>query len=96
MNNEMIGRYGQLWMEFMETHEPQKATQMQEQGVFEDTARLVDRDAAEYCRLLNRQYAQQNPPPDDADGYRKWRYARDYYVDSAVMRERVLIVVSSV
>lgn len=91
---EQIGYYGQAWMSFMEENHPKLAAKMQKQGAFENVARSVNRSACDYCDLLRRQYAQQNPPPDDPEAYRSWKYTRDYYIDSAVMRERVLVAVT--
>ena len=91
---EQIGYYGQAWMRFMEENHPKLAAKMQKQGTFENVARSVNRSACDYCDLLRRQYAQQNPPPDDPEAYRSWKYTRDYYIDSAVMRERVLVAVT--
>ncbi|HAG14287.1 MAG TPA: hypothetical protein DCG49_10575 [Ruminococcus sp.] len=64
---------------------------MQKRGTFEAVARSVNQNACDYCDLLNRQ---QNPPPEDPAAYRAWKKTRDYYIDSAVMRERVLVAVT--
>ena len=90
---EQIGYYGQTWMSFMEENHPKLAAQMQKRGSFEDTARSVNRDACNYFKLLAEQYVRQNPPPDEPVAYQIWKYTRDYYIDSAVMRERVLVAV---
>lgn len=92
---EQIGYYGQAWMSFMEENHPKLAAKMQKQGAFENVARSVNRSACDYCDLLRRQYAQQNPPPDDPEAYRSWKYTSDYYIDSAVMRERLLVTVTA-
>ncbi len=94
MNQDTIGYYGQTWMSFMEENHPKLAAQMQKRGTFEAVARSVNQDAGDYCDLLNRQYAEQNPPPDDPEAYRSWKKTRDYYIDSTVMRERVLVAVT--
>ena len=94
MNQDTIGYYGQSWMSFMEENYPKLAALMQKRGTFEVVARSVDQNACDYCDLLNRQYAQQNPPPDEPAAYRSWKKTRDYYIDSAVMRERVLVAVT--
>lgn len=91
---EQIGYYAQAWMRFMEENHPELADEMQQQGTFEDVARSVNRSACDYSDLLRQQYAQQNPPPDNPEAYRSWKYTRDYYIDSAVMRERVLVVIT--
>ncbi len=90
-NQTEIGYYGNAWMSFMEENYPKQAAQMQKHGVFENVAQSVNHSACEYYKLLADQYAQQNPPPDDPEAYRSWKYTRDYYIKSAVMRERVLI-----
>ena len=94
MNQDTIGYYGQAWMSFMEENHPKLAAQMQKRGTFEAVARSVNQNACDYCDLLNRQYAHQNPPPDDSDAYRAWKYTRDYYIDGTVMQERVLVAVT--
>ncbi len=94
MNQDVIGYYGQAWMSFMEENHPKLAAQMQKRGTFEAVARSVNQSACDYCDLLNRQYAEQNPPPDDPKAYRTWKKTRDYYIDGAVMRERVLVAVT--
>ncbi|MBR5361993.1 MAG: hypothetical protein IK134_01525 [Oscillospiraceae bacterium] len=93
---EQIGYYGQAWMSFMEENYAKLAAQLQKCGTYEEVARSVDRSACDYCDLLRKQYAQQNPPPDDPEAYRTWKYTRDYYINSTVMRERVLIAVTRV
>ena len=89
-----IGYYGNAWMSFMEENHPKQVQEMQKRGTYEDVARSVNHSACEYYKLLAGQYAQQNPPPNDPEKYRSWKYTRDYYIDSAVMRERVLIAVT--
>jgi hypothetical protein len=93
---EQIGYYGQAWINFMEENHPKLAAQMQMRGTFEAAARSVNRNACDYFKLLAEQYARQNPPPDDPEAYRSWKYTRDYYINGAVMRERVLVAVTSV
>ena len=89
-----IGYYGNAWMSFMEENHPKLVQEMQKRGTYEDVARSVNRSACEYFKLLAAQYAQQNPPPDDPESYRSWKYTRDYYIDGEVMRERVLVAVT--
>lgn len=91
MMKETIGYYGQYWMAFMDAQFPYEAEALQEKGYFEEVAREVDRSANEYLELLNRQYAELYPPPEDPEKYRSWRYIRDFYTDGIVMRERVLV-----
>lgn len=93
MHNE-IGYYGNEWMMFMEAHHPELVQQMQRDGTYEDVARLVNRSACDYYSLLFKQYAQQNPPPDESEAYQSWKYTCDYYINSIVMREQVLVAVT--
>ena len=92
---DKIGRYGQEWMHFMEVHHQDQVQQMKQAGTFEAKAQAVHRSATDYRALLEQQFAKQNPPPEDFDALRSWYFSRDYYVDSIVMRERVLIAVTT-
>ena len=88
--------YSLAWMDFMEENHPDLVAQLKQEGIYEEVAWSVSCRAVEYCDLLKRQYAQQNPPPEDQEAYRSWKFTRDYYVDSAVMREKVLVAVTRV
>ena len=94
MNQDTIGYYGHAWMSFMKENHPKLAAQLKERGTFEAIARSVNQSACDYCDLLNWQYTQQKPPSDDPEAYRSWKFTRDYYINSAVMRERVLVAVT--
>ena len=88
---DKIGRYGQEWMHFMEVHHQDQVQQMKQADTFEAKAQAVHRSATEFRALLEQQFAKQNPPPEDFDALRSWCFSRNYYVDSIVMRERILI-----
>lgn len=90
-----VGHYGLAWMDFMEENHPELVEQMKQNGIYDEVAWSVGCRADEYCKLLRKQYAQQNPKPDDPAEYRSWKYTRDYYIDSAVMREKVLVAVTT-
>lgn len=90
-----IGYYGNAWMEFMEENHPKLVRQMKKTRTYEAVAQSVNSDACDYYNLLAEQYAQQTPPPEDPEAYRSWKYTRDYYIDSAVMREKVLVAVTT-
>lgn len=94
MNQDAIGYYGQEWKHFMEDHYPKLVAQMQKHGIYDDVAISVNRSACDYGDVLRTQYAKQNPPPDEPEQYRKWKFTRDHYIESAVMRERVLVAVT--
>ncbi len=94
-NSESIGSYGRMWMHFMEMEHPELVREMQEQGQYKAVARSVDRAAWEYRELLDAQYEQMNPRPTDFEAALQWERARAFYTDSAVMRERVLVAVTT-
>jgi hypothetical protein len=92
MDEEPIGTYGTAWMKWMEEHHPHLAAHMRLKHIFLTVARSVDNSAWEYRELLENQYRKQNPP-SPAITYEdnvKYNATMIYYVDSAVMRERVL------
>lgn len=93
--DETLGFYAHAWMEFMDTYHPELAQQMQGDGTYERAARAVEHSANDYRDLLNRQYAQQNPPPEGLSALRAWYHTRDFYVNSMVMRENVLVAVTT-
>ena len=93
-NFETIGNYGKMWMRFMEEQHPELVQEMQP-GQLEAVARSVDRSAWEYRELLDTQYEQMNPRPTDFEAALQWERARAFYTDSAVMRERVLVAVTT-
>ena len=79
----------------MEENHPDLVAEMKQNGSYEEVAWSVSCRAIKYCDLLNRQYAKQNPPPEDPDAYRSWKIPRDYTIDSAVMRKKVLVAVTT-
>ncbi|MCQ2416633.1 MAG: hypothetical protein MJ071_02345 [Oscillospiraceae bacterium] len=93
--HKTAGYYGLAWMDFMEENHPELVAEMKKAGTYEAVAQSVNSDACNYYNLLAEQYAQQNPPLEDPDAYRSWKYTRDYYIDSAVMREKVLVAVTT-
>ena len=93
--HKTAGYYGLAWMDFMEENHPDLVAEMKKNGTYDEVAWSVSCRAVEYCDLLKKQYAKQNPPPKDPDEYRSWKFTRDFYIDSAVMRERVLVTVTT-
>jgi len=86
-----VGYYGTQWLEFMENHHLKLFRRMTKDKTLHAVARSVNEYASDYKALLDRQYEQSYPRPYDSEELRKWRFTRDYYTDSEVMRERVLI-----
>jgi hypothetical protein len=89
-----IGYYGTKWLEFMKIHHPNLFRQLKKKQTLLAVAESVNKYAREYKQLLDRQYEQVNPRPyefEGEDALRSWKFTRDFYTDSAVMREKVLI-----
>ena len=87
-----IGSYGRKWIDFMVQNHLDLVWEMTKAETFEEVARSVDDEAWEYRELLDNQYAKQNPRPQNSfEQIVAWEYTRQFYTDSAVMRERVLV-----
>ncbi len=92
MEEEPIGSYGLAWMHFMETQYPEWVEVLRFQHRYLTEARKVDESAWEYRFLLDEQYAKENPRPNTGfEENLKWERARQFWTDSTVMRERILI-----
>jgi hypothetical protein len=85
-----IGSYGTRWLNWMQDNHKKLVREMKAKNIFLTVARSVDKDAWNYRDLLDRQYEESNPRPHGFEEVRKWEFTREYYTDSAVMRERVL------
>ena len=91
---EDVGYYGMKWLEFMENHYPNIYRRLEKSETLYTIAQSVDKSAWEYRELLDRQYEQLHPRPyewEDESEHSSWKFTRNFYTDSAVMRERVLI-----
>ena len=91
-NRGFIGKYASLWEDWMEEHYPDLVDEMWENGTFRDVMRSVEDMANEYKDLLDRQYDETHPRPT-CGSFEKivsWEYTREFYTDSATMRDRVL------
>ena len=89
----VIGYYGSKWLDFMEEHYTKLFRQLEKKQTLYAVAQSVDKYAWDYKALLDRQYEQLHPRPSewDEDELRSWTFTRNFYTDSAVMRERVLV-----
>ena len=91
MEEEPIGSYGMSWIRFMKENYPHLVELMRLHHKFLTVARKVDEYAFHYKELLDEQYAKSYPRPDGFEECLKWERTRDFYTDSTVMRERVLV-----
>ena len=96
MEEEPVGSYGMKWIDFMEREYPELVTEMELYNRFLTVARSVDKSAWMYREILERDYERMNPRPQTNSFEELLRYntAMDFYVDSTVMREKVLIPVT--
>jgi hypothetical protein len=90
VDDEPIGTYGTLWQEWMQNHHKKLVREMRRKGTFEAVARSVDDDAWRYRELLDRQYEEMHTRPLTFEEIVSWERTREYYTDSAVMRDNVL------
>jgi hypothetical protein len=76
----------------METQYPEWVEVLRFQHRYLTEARKVDESAWEYRMLLDEQYAKANPRPNTGfEENLRWERTRQYYTDSTVMRERILV-----
>ena len=88
-----VGYYGTQWLLFMENNHKKIYRQLKREGTLEAVAKSVDDYACDYKKLLDKQYEEMHERPSDIEGegaFRSWKFTRDFYTDSEVMRERVL------
>ena len=96
MEEEPIGGYGMAWMHFMEDQHPDLVDMMMFHHRYLTVARSVDRHAWEYRELLDRQYEQANPRPTGSfEKIYAWEKMREFETDGTVMREIVLVPVTT-
>ena len=89
-----VGYYGNQWLEFMERCHPKLYRELKRKGTLREVARSVHIYAADYKKLLDRQYDEYHFAPSffcTEEEQRSWEFTRNFYTDGTVMRERVLI-----
>jgi uncharacterized iron-regulated protein len=90
---EEVGGYGMKWANWMEDNHKKLVREMKKNKTFAAVAKSTNEYARSYRELLNRQYEQLHPRPYEFEGeeaLQAWKFTRDFYTDSEVMRERVL------
>jgi len=85
-----MGDYALEWLKFMEREHPRLLQKMFADGTLFDVAQSVDESAWEYRFCLEEEYKRAYPSPNTYEESVKWHRTRNFYVDSIVMRERVL------
>jgi hypothetical protein len=91
-----IGSYGREWIDFMEGNHPQKVREMQEDGRFLEVAQSVDDEAWAYDELLTNQYLKAHPYPNTYEENVRYHRTKNFHVEGAVIREKVLIPITTV
>jgi hypothetical protein len=94
VTDEELGTYGRKWLEWMQEQHPKKVAKMKSKGTLLAVAKSVDDDAWEYSELLERKNLKAHPYPNSFEENVRYHTTKNFYVDSAVMRERVLIAYS--
>jgi hypothetical protein len=89
-----VGNYGSEWLEFMHSNHPNLVEQMTANNTLMLVAQSVDDRAWEYRFLLEVQYKKAHPYPNTYEANVKWHTTRNFYVDSEVMRDKVLLPVT--
>jgi hypothetical protein len=92
---DQIGSYAEKWFAFMEENHPRLVKKMLADGTLLDVAQSVDDTAWDYRELLDAQYMKQNPRPKTFEEIVKWETTRMFYTDGQVMREKVLIPITT-
>ena len=88
---EPIGIYGLQWMHFMEKEYPEWVEVLQFEHRYLTEARKIDKSAWEYRLLLDAQYEKENPRPDNFEETVAWARTQQFFSDSTVMREMILV-----
>ena len=91
VEDDPVGTYGMRWLDFMQGNHPELVKKMIASGTLAAVARSVDERAWEYDGLLEKQYLATHPSPNTFEENVKYHTTKNFYVDSAVMREKVLI-----
>ena len=89
-----IGTYGCQWMNWMEEHHKSKVREMKLAGNYQDVAKSIDNRAWDYYELLEKQYMEAHPYPNSYEENVAYHTTKNFYVDSTVMREVVLMAVT--
>jgi len=90
-----VGSYARKWLDFMVEHHPDLVWEMTKSETLEAVAQSVDDTAWNYHDLLEKQYAEAHRRPKTFEEIVKWEYTRAFYVNGAVMREKVLIPITT-
>ena len=86
-----IGSYGQKWLEFMRTCHTEMVVELTAENRLYEVAKSVDDYAWQLWELLDKQYRKYHPRPTEFEEVLSWERTKSFYIDGAVMRERVLI-----
>ena len=93
--DEPITFYGFRWVDWMHENHPDLVSEMKRKDIFHMVAMSIDKSAWDYRDLLESQYANFHPRPETFEEIVKWEFTRNFYIDSSVMREKVLIPLTS-
>jgi len=93
--DDLVGTYGMKWLDFMQRNHPKLVKRMITDGTLVAVARSVDDAAWEYRELLDNQYERAYPRPNGFEKIVEWETTRTFYTDGEVMRDRVLVPITT-
>lgn len=86
---EPIGMFGRLWMQWMEENYPEKVDWMRFQHNYLTVARSVESRARAYQEMLETRFEEQNPRPTDFNRILAWEQQKKFEVENLVIRDEV-------
>ena len=96
LNEEPVGKFGTLWMQWMEENYPEKVEWMMLNNRYLTVARSVEQRTREYMELLDRQYQQTNPRPvGNFNATLAWEQEKQYLVENQAIRDEVYRAVTT-
>ena len=96
LNEEPVGKFGTLWMQWMEENYPEKVEWMMLNNRYLTVARSVEQRTRKYMELLDRQYQQTNPRPvGNFNAALAWEQEKQYLVENQAIRDEVYRAVTT-
>ncbi|MBR3420345.1 MAG: TnpV protein [Oscillospiraceae bacterium] len=96
LSEEPVGKFGTLWMQWMEENYPEKVEWMMLNNRYLTVARSVEQRTREYMELLDRQYQQTNPRPvGNFNAALAWEQEKQFLVENQAIRDEVYRAVTT-
>ncbi len=96
LTEEPVGKYGQMWMQWMEENYPEKVEWMMLRNRYLTVARSVEQRTREYLEQLDQQYRKTNPrPTGDFKATLAWEQEKQYEIENLAIRDEVYRAVTT-